>query len=299
MNSRILALLATSIATIIYGVTFTVAKDVMPVYLKPFGFIVLRVGGAAILFWSIGFFIKKQAIEKKDFKRIVIASFFGIALNMLTFFKGLSYTTPISASVMMLTAPILVLVFASLILKERLFFKKVLGVVIGLVGAVILILYGNAGEEGAKSMMLGNLLVFINAASYGLFLVIVRDIIQKYNPIIFVKWLYLFGFFMVLPFGWNEIIIAKWSSMTFSIYSKIGFVIVFSTCVTYLFNLFALSKLKPTTVSVFIYLQPVVATIYALMVGSDSLNTVKIIATILIFTGVYLVTIQGKETTDK
>ena len=124
MNSRILALLATSIATIIYGVTFTVAKDLMPMYLKPFGFIVLRVGGAAILFWSIGFFIKKQAIEKKDFKRIVIASFFGIALNMLTFFKGLSYTTPISASVMMLTAPILVLVFASLILKERLFLKK-------------------------------------------------------------------------------------------------------------------------------------------------------------------------------
>lgn len=290
MNQRTLALIATSIATLIYGVTFTIAKDVMPQYIKPFGFILLRVLGATLVFWGIGFFVKAKPIEWGDLKRVVLASFFGVALNMLTFFKGLSYTTPISASVIMVTAPILVLIFSSIIIKEKLLPRKIIGVLIGLLGAVILILYGNASAENAKNMMLGNFLVFINAASYAMYLVIVKKLITKYNPIVFVKWLYLFGLLFVLPFGFTELVEAKWQAMSTSIYLKAGFVVLFTTCITYLFNLFALSKLKPTTVSVFIYLQPVIATLYALLVGSDSLNIVKISATLLIFLGVFLVT---------
>lgn len=290
MNQRTLALLATSIATIIYGITFTVAKEVMPKYIQPYGFILLRVLGATLVFWVIGLFVKAKPIEKQDYKTIVLASFFGVGLNMLTFFKGLSYTTPISASVMMVTAPILVLIFSSIIIKEKLLPKKIIGVVIGLVGAVILIVYGNTTEENAKNRMLGNFLVFVNAASYAMYLVIVKKLVTKYNPIMFVKWLYLFGLLFVIPFGFTELVEARWQTMTVSIYLKAGFVVLFTTCVTYLFNLFALSKLKPTTVSVFIYLQPVIATLYALLVGSDSLNSIKITATLLIFLGVFLVT---------
>ena len=293
MNQRILALIATSIATLIYGVTFTIAKEVMPVYIKPFGFILLRVGGAALVFWLLGFFVKAKSIEKSDYKKIIIAAFFGVGLNMLTFFKGLSYTTPISASVMMVTAPILVLIFASILLKEKLILRKIAGVVIGLIGAVILITYGSSPGVDATNMMLGNLLVFINAASYAMYLVQVKKLIAKYNPIVFVKWLYLFGFLFVLPFGLSELGEVQWKLMPISICLKAGFVVLFTTCVTYLFNLFALSKLKPTTVSVFIYLQPVIASIYALIVGSDNLDVVKIAATILIFFGVFLVTKQA------
>lgn len=289
MNQRTLAIIATFIATLIYGVTFTIAKDVMPIYIKPFGFILLRVLGATLIFWAIGLFVKAKPIEIKDYKKIALAAIFGVALNMLTFFKGLSYTTPISASVIMVTTPILVLIFSSILIKERLLPKKIAGIFIGLVGAVILIIYGNSSAESGKNIMLGNFLVFINAASYAMYLVIVKELITKYNPIIFVKWLYLFGLVFVLPFGLTELIEAKWHTMTTSIYLKAGFVVLFTTCITYLFNLFALSKLKPTTVSVFIYLQPVIATIYALLVGSDNLNIVKILATLLIFLGVYLV----------
>lgn len=289
MNQRTLAIIATFIATLIYGVTFTIAKDVMPIYIKPFGFILLRVLGATLIFWTIGLFVKAKPIEIKDYKKIALAAIFGVALNMLTFFKGLSYTTPISASVIMVTTPILVLIFSSILIKERLLPKKIAGIFIGLVGAVILIIYGNSSAESGKNIMLGNFLVFINAASYAMYLVIVKELITKYNPIIFVKWLYLFGLVFVLPFGLTELIEAKWHTMTTSIYLKAGFVVLFTTCITYLFNLFALSKLKPTTVSVFIYLQPVIATIYALLVGSDNLNIVKILATLLIFLGVYLV----------
>jgi drug/metabolite transporter (DMT)-like permease len=292
MNQRTLALIAVSIATLIYGVTFTVAKEVMSMYIKPFAFIVLRVGGAAIVFWVLGLFVKGKPIEKSDYKKIIMAAFFGVGLNMLTFFKGLSYTTPISASVMMVTAPILVLIFASILLKERLILRKIIGIIIGLIGAVILIVYGSSPDADAKNMMLGNFLVFINAASYAMYLVQVKKLIAKYNPIVFVKWLYLFGLLFVLPFGLIELTEVQWYLMPTSIYLKAGFVVLFTTCLTYLFNLFALSKLKPTTVSVFIYLQPVIASIYALIVGSDSLNTVKIIATLLIFLGVFLVTKQ-------
>lgn len=295
MNTRTLALIAVFITSLIYGVTFTIAKEVMPLYIKPFGFILLRVGGATIVFWLVGFLIKAKSIEKQDYKHILLASFFGVGINMLTFFKGLSLTTPISAAAIMVMSPIMVLLFASILLKEKLIPRKILGVIIGFIGALLLIIYGNASEGNGENIILGNFLVFINAASYGLYLVLAKKLIKKYNPIVFVKWLYLFGLIWVLPFGFYELAEVQWNLMPTSIYLKAGFVVLFTTCITYLFNLFGLSKLKPTTVSVFIYLQPVIASIYALSVGSDSLNITKIAATLLIFFGVYLVTKQAKS----
>ncbi|MBU3011616.1 DMT family transporter [Polaribacter vadi] len=297
MNKRILALIAVSIATLIYGVNYTIAKEVMPVYIKPFAFILLRVAGGTLLFWFAGLFIKQQKIEKADYKKIVLAAFFGTALNMLAFFKGLSLTAPISASVIMVTSPIMVLVFSSIIIKKAIGLQRILGIFIGLAGAILLITYGNSSSANAANSNFGNFLVFVNAASYGLYLVLAKDLILKYHPIVFVKWLYLFGLFFVVPFSFNELKEVVWQDIPTNIYWNIGFVIVFTSCITYLFNLYGLSKLKPTTVSVFIYLQPVIATIYALIVGSDSLNFVKIVATIIIFLGVFLVTKEVDKAT--
>lgn len=295
MKTRTLALIAVSIATIIYGVNYTIAKDVMPTYVKPYAFILLRVSGATVIFWILSLCIKSQKIEKQDYKKIALASFFGIALNMLSFFKGLSLTTPISASVMMVTSPIMVLLFSFLILKSKIIQRQIIGIGIGLIGAILLIVYGNTTNENASNVALGNFLVFVNATSYGLYLVLVKNLISKYNPLVFIKWLYLFGLIFIIPFGLSEMGDINWISMPTSIYLKIGFVILFTTCITYLFNLYGLSKLKPTTVSVFIYLQPVIASTYALLVGSDSLNLIKISATLIIFLGVYLVTKQTKK----
>lgn len=299
MNTRVLALIAVSIVTIIYGVTFTVAKEVMPHYVKPFGFIFIRVSSAMLIFWIASLFIKNDKVEKGDYKLIALAAFFGIAFNMLTFFKGLNYTTPINASVMMVTSPILVLIFSSIIMKERPTLIKILGVIIGLIGAVVLILYSGSSGGNAKNMMLGNFLVFVNAASYGMYLVVAKKIVGKYKPITFIRWLYLFGFIFMFPFGISEFTEIQWEIIPVSGYVRIGFVVIFASCITYLFNLWALSKLKPTTVSVFIYLQPVVASIYALIVGSDYLDTIKIFATVLIFIGVYLVSKQAHASKSK
>ena len=297
MNQRTFALIAVSIATLIYGVTYTIAKDVMPNYIKPYGFILLRVSSATLIFWTVGLFTKQQKVEKSDYKKILIASFFGITLNMLAFFKGLSLTSPISASVMMVTSPIMVLIFSSILIRKPIGKQRILGVFIGLVGALFLITLGNSSTGTSTNSAFGNFLVFLNAASYGLYLVLAKDLVKKYNPIVFIKWLYLFGLIFVIPFGYSELTAVIWEEIPVNIYWNISFVLLFTTCITYLFNLYGLSKLKPTTVSVFIYLQPVIATIYALIVGSDSLNFVKLCATLLIFLGVYLVTKQVEKST--
>lgn len=296
MRKRQTALLAAFIATSIYGITFTIAKDVMPLFIKPFGFILLRVAIATALFWIVGgLFFKKERIETKDFPRIFAAAVFGVAVNMLSFFKGLSYTTPINAAVIMATAPIMVFLFSIFLLNEKVLIRKIIGIAIGLLGTLILILYGQKSAALGSNIALGNTLVFINASSYSLYLIIVKKLLEKYHPFTFVKWMYLFGVILVLPFGYQELSEVSWQSLSFDIWWKIGFIVVLSTFLTYLLNLFALSKLKPTTVSIFIYLQPVIATLYALYVGSDYLNTVKIIATVCIFTGIYLVSVKFKK----
>jgi drug/metabolite transporter (DMT)-like permease len=289
MGRRNLALVAATLVSIIYGVTFTIAKDVMPHYIDAYGFIALRVGGSVLLFWLVWLFMPKEKIMLGDFPRIIAAAFFGVAFNMLTFFKGLSYTSPISAAVIMVSTPIIVLILSAIIMKERMLKRKIFGIILGLVGTAFLILYGKS-IGNATNAGLGNLLVFANAVSYGFYLIIVKKLMDKYNAHTFVKWIYLFGFIMVLPFGYRELQEVDFAQIPADIGWKIGFVVVFSTFLTYLLNLLSMRELKPTTVAVFIYLQPLFATIFAIGLGKDSLSMVKIISAILIFVGVYLVT---------
>ncbi len=295
MSKRNWALLAATLVSIIYGVTFTIAKDVMPKYVQPFGFITMRVGGSMLLFWLVSFFGRlfrfshNDKVELEDFPRIAAAALFGVALNMLTFFKGLSYTSPIMGAVLMVTTPMIVLILSAIIMKERMQKRKIFGILLGLSGTITLILYGKS-MVNAPNATLGNLLVFINAVSYGFYLIIVKKLMDKYNAFTFVKWIYTFGFIMVLPFGWNEFQAIDWAIVPTTIFWKISFVVIFSTFLTYLLNLVSMRELKPTTVAVFIYLQPLFATIFAVSLGKDDLSLVKLLSAVLIFTGVYLVT---------
>lgn len=295
MSKRNWALLAATLVSIIYGVTFTIAKDVMPKYVQPFGFITMRVGGSMLLFWLVSFFGRlfrfshNDKVELEDFPRIAAAALFGVALNMLTFFKGLSYTSPIMGAVLMVTTPMIVLILSAIIMKERMQKRKIFGILLGLSGTITLILYGKS-MVNAPNATLGNLLVFINAVSYGFYLIIVKKLMDKYNAFTFVKWIYTFGFIMVLPFGWNEFQAIDWAIVPTTIFWKISFVVIFSTFLTYLLNLVSMRELKPTTVAVFIYLQPLFATIFAVSLGKDDLSLVKLLSAVLIFTGIYLVT---------
>ncbi|WP_417882014.1 DMT family transporter [Xanthomarina gelatinilytica] len=293
-KTRVFALIAVFLVQVIYGFTFTFANDVIDDgFIKPFGFIFIRVLGAAILFWILSLFTPKQRIEPKDFIILFFASVFGIALNMLTFFKGLEYTTPIHASVIMTVVPIVVLVLSAFFLKERITGLKIIGILLGFSGAIVLSVYGKSTHV-ADHIPLGNLLVFINAVSYSIYLIVIKKLTSKYHPFTFIKWLFLFGFILVLPFGYGEFSTIAWTSFSPYIVFSVLFVVVGATFTTYLLNPIALRHLKASTVSTFLYIQPVIASIFALLMGSDTMNLIKIVAACLIFTGVYLVTKKPK-----
>jgi drug/metabolite transporter (DMT)-like permease len=289
MSKRVLAIIGATFVALIYGATFIFAKDVMPTYVKPYGFILIRALGAVVLFWLLTFFGPKEKIALNDFPRIIAAALFGVAINQLTFFKGLSMTSPISASVIMVTAPILVLILSAILLKEKIELKKIIGIFIGLTGTSILILYGK-DIQNSPDAGYGNFLVFINASAYAVYLILIKKLITKYHAFTFIKWIYTFGLLFVLPFGYQDFVEIDWESIPTTIYYNIGFVVLFTTFLAYLINLMAMKELKPTTLSVFIYLQPLFASIIAISLQKDELNFIKVISAILIFVGVYLVT---------
>ncbi len=296
MISRNLALFFLCVTALVYGVTYTVAKDVMAGYVEPSGFILVRVFLAGVLFWITGFFTPKQRIDIADIPRLISAGLFGASLNMLSFYKGIQLTSPISAAVIMVNTPLLVLLFSAFLLKEKIEFKRAFGIFLGVVGAVILITMGSNSEGITTSSNWGNFYILLNAIFYGLYLIIVKKLMDKYHPFTLIKWMYLVGFICVLPFGWQEAIAVDWLHLPQSILLKIGFVIIFTTYLNYSLILKAMKALKPTTVSAFIYLQPLIATFFAVSSGKDTLDWIKVSSAILIFSGVYLVSLKSDKT---
>jgi drug/metabolite transporter (DMT)-like permease len=292
MNSRTFALVALFLVQLLYGLNYTFAKVVLNGgYIKPFGFTLLRVIGATILFWLLSLFLKKEHIDNKDYKIIFLAAVFGVATNMLLFLKGLELTTPIHASAIMTTTPIIILIASSLFLKEKITSLKIFGVVLGFIGALVLTIYGNSSRE-ADNVILGNIFVFINAISYSIYIILIKKLTAKYHPFTFIKWLFLFGLVLVTPFGYSEVQEIDWHTFTPFVYFSVGFVIIGATFATYILNPLALSKLKASTVGIFIYLQPVIAGVFAIVMAVDTINYVKVLAMLLIFAGVYLVSLK-------
>jgi len=291
LDKRTLGFLAALGATIIYGLNHTIAKNVMPIYITPFGFILLRVLGAAILFWVVSLFIKPEKIKKKDWPRLIACSFLGMVINMLAFFKGLELSTPVNSSVIITISPIIVFIFSAILLKEKIQFLKTIGIISGFVGAVILVLYTSKTGINAPNIPLGNVLFIVNSFAYGLYLVLVKPLIEKYNIITLLKWLFLLAIFLNLPLTFNEFISVKWTDLPINdAVLPMLFVVVGTTFCTYLFNAYALRTLSPSTVSSFIYLQPIVGIVYAVSTKSDTLSLVSVTGMILIFIGIYLVT---------
>jgi drug/metabolite transporter (DMT)-like permease len=298
MNARPIALLAALGATTIYGLNHTIAKVVMPHYIGAFGFIMLRLSGAALLFWLVSLFTPKEKIDRKDYPRILGVAFLGMCLNMLMFFKGLQLSTPINSGVIVTLTPIIILILSAFFLKEKLTSKKFLGIVLGFTGALVLVLYGNTTQVvNAPNIPLGNLLLLINATSFGAYLVFIKPLTHKYSTITLMKWLFLAGFFMASPITFSEFRAVSWNTLPFEAIWRMGFVVVGTTFLTYLFNVYALKTLQPTTIGAFTYLQPLITILYAVLTGNDILDAVKISACILVFLGVYLVSKKTNQPT--
>ena len=299
MNPRILALLAATAASTIYGINHTLAKGLMPDVIGPYGFIVLRVSGAALLFWIISFFYPSEKVDRKDWGRFVSCAAFGMVINMNMFFKGLELSTPINSSVVITLSPVLLLVLSAFFLKERITLLKGIGIGIGLIGALVLILFGAKTQPNAPNIPLGNILFIINATSYAFYLIFVKKLVAKYSSITLMKFLFLIAFFINLPIGWSQFSEVVWMDLGFSEIWKLVFVVVGTTVLTYLFNIYALKQLSPSVIGVFMYLQPLIATLFAIVMGADRLTPLRILAAVLIFSGVYLSTRKKKPIVSK
>lgn len=281
-------------ANLIYGINYVVAKGIMPDYIKPLGLVLFRTIGAALLFWTFSMFLPKEKVSRKDLLYIAMCALFGVVGNQMLFLAGLNYTSPIDASIMMTTNPILVLIIGSIILKDRITNRKILGIIIGAAGAIWLILYRGDLDFSPRTFS-GNLMILLNATSYAFYLVLIKPIMMKYKPITVLKWAFLFGLIFVIPISANQALQVKWSEIPVNILLSIAYVIILSTFVAFLCNIYALRTVKPTTVSIYIYSQPVIATVVAIVLGQSDLTINKIFAAVLVFTGVYLVSIPHKK----
>jgi drug/metabolite transporter (DMT)-like permease len=290
MDKRTLALLAALGATTIYGLNHTIAKEVMPTYIQGFGFVQVRLLGAASLFWLVSLFIPQQKIDRADLPKMLLCALLGMVVNMLCFFKGIELSTPINSAVLITITPILVFVFSAILIKERLLLPRIVGVILGFIGALVLIVFGNEIRLDAPNIPLGNMLFVINASSFGMYLVLVKSLSAKYTTVHLLKWLFLFGFIMALPISYPEFSEVSWSTLPFEAIWRFGYVIVGTTFMTYLLNVYALKQLKASTVGVFTYLQPLIGIGYAILVGADGLTVYKLVAGAVVLLGVYLVT---------
>jgi drug/metabolite transporter (DMT)-like permease len=296
-NNILYAHLAVLGANLIYGANYSIAKVAMPDFIQPFGFILIRVVVTAIIFLLFSQWYGNEKVERSDLARLFLCAVFGVAINQLLFFKGLDLTTPINAALMMTTNPIMVLIVASILIRERITWKKITGIFIGITGACSLLLFGRTFALGGTTAM-GDLLVLINSLSFGVFLIIVKKMMQKYQTITVMKWVFLFGTLLVSPFGWSEFWSINWSSFTFTVWMSVIYVVIATTSLAYMLNTFALKNLSPTSVSAYIYLQPLFATIVAIMLGKDKLHSIHLLSAALIFIGVYLVTSTRTKSTS-
>lgn len=270
-------------------------KVIMPDYIGPYGLVLLRVISASILFGVLGLFYPTEKIDKQDYLRILTATAFGMCLNMVFFIKGLSLSTPINSSVIITIMPIIVLLLSAVFLSEKITWLKLFGIIFGFAGAITLVLYGSAFTKNAPNIPLGNAMMLINAFSYGAYLVILKPITKKYKVITLMKWMFPFGVLMNLPFGTQELLAVQWLELPWDALWRIAYVLLFTTFLAYLLNMYALREVPPTTIGVLTYVQPIIAILYATFTGNDRMDEVKTLATLLVFLGVYLVTKKRKK----
>ena len=289
MNKRTTAHLALLFTNLFFAINLSAAKHLTNSQIaKPFGINVVRVGVSMILFWLL-FLLKpvKVKIEKQDIKRFLLCAITGVAINQLLFLKGLSLTYSIHASLLMLTTPILIVFIAAWILRERLSPVKLIGLALGIGGAAVLVLGKENSGEG-NDILFGDILILINAVSYTFYFVLVKPLMLKYDPIVIIRWIFSFGFFLVLPFGWVEFTQIQWAHFTTIDYTCMALVVLTGTFLAYLFNVYGIKILGASVAGFYIYTQPVFAALIAMIFLKEPLSLYKMIAALLIFAGVFL-----------
>lgn len=296
MNKRTIAHIALIFTNIFFAINLTAVKHLTNLQLaKPFGINVVRIAISALLLWML-YLLKPVDIKiaRADRMRLLLCAITGIALNQMFFLKGLSLTYPIHAALLLLITPILIVFIAAWILKERLGFFKIAGLALGISGATVLIVAKDNSGNG-DNVLLGDLFIIINAVFYTVYFVLVKPLMLKYNPIVILRWVFTIGLVLVLPFGWIEFTEIPWQRYAAIDFTSMALVAVTGTFLAYLFNLYGIKILGASIAGFYIYTQPVFAVLISMLVLHEQLDLYKVIAALLIFSGVYLANKQIKN----
>lgn len=289
-TSRLKALIALSFAEIFWGMMAPIGKAAMDAGISSLTLTLLRILGATLCFWLIGLIGPKEHIKKQDYIKLFFAGMFYIVLNQGSYVIGLSFTSPIDASVICTSLPLVTLLLSYFIFKEKIGFKKIAGVITGGVGAIVLIT-SNLKGTATDSSVGGNLIVLCSQISVGIYLVLFRNLIIRYHVFTLIKWMFLFSSLVFTPIAAPDLLNDLRNSFSLAVWLNVAYVVLFGTVMSYVLIIFAQKTLKPAVVSIFNYIQPLVATILALLIGNGVLSWIKLIAIILIIVGVTIVSV--------
>ncbi|MDG2426674.1 MAG: DMT family transporter [Flavobacteriales bacterium] len=307
-----LAHAALVVVSLIYGANYIIAKGLMPDRIGPSGFITLRVTGAGLLFWLLMAARRPSAhnprprISRSDYPRLALCGLTGVAINQLMFFNGLSLTSPVNASLIMTINPIWVLLASFVMLGSPITRLKALGIALGAAGAIGLLLNSAAAGSSPHAHPLGDAMVLVNALSYGVYLVAVRPLMSKYSPLTVIAWVFLFGWLFSTPFGAHQVTQIRWSAFALEHWGALAFVVVATTFLAYLLNIFAIKYVQPTVVAAYIYLQPLLAVAFSWLLSRgggpnylDGVGAVELAFGGMICIGVFLVSRVGVNAHSK
>jgi drug/metabolite transporter (DMT)-like permease len=289
LNSTTKAYWAVLAVNLLFGINFSIVKLISPKFIQPFGLNFIRVAVTVLLFWILfAFKPGKGGIHKKDIPRFLLCALTGVAINQLLFIKGLTLTTPIHASLLILITPVFIIIMSLAIGSERLSLLKLSGLFLGISGSALLILSKEDSTIGTN-LLLGDILIVINAISYAFYYVLVKQLMQQYTALQVTRWVFTFGLVLITPFCWQQFSTTNWQLFDTSEWVSLSFVVLGATFFAYLFTVYGLQHLSASTAGSFIYLQPIFSSVFSFLVFGETLTSSKIIAAFLIFTGVYLV----------
>jgi len=280
-------------ANVMWGLNAPIGKSVLMEF-SPLSVTTFRMVGAAIAFWVLSIFCPKENVESKDLLKLFFAALFGVVFNQGCFIFGLSLTSPIDASIVTTTTPIITMIVAAMYLKEPITNKKILGIFIGAMGALTLILSSQVASSGQSGSIVGDLFCLIAQLSFAVYLTVFRDLITKYSPVTISKWLFIYASVCFIPFSYHDVTAIDFTAIPLNMILQISYVVLCATFLSYILTMLGQRLLRPTLVSMYNYVQPIVASIVAVAIGMDTFGWQKGIAIALVFLGVYVVT-QSKS----
>lgn len=287
------------IANVLFAINMPISKYLLPEHVAPEALTLLRMLFACVMFWITSLFVAKEKVSLKDLGLLFICAMCGIAINQSMFIAGLNRTSPVDASIIATAGPIYVMLLAAIILKEPITKQKAFGVLLGVIGGVMLILSSTQADSKSGDFR-GDLMIVFSNFMYSIYAVVSKPLSQRYSSVTIMKWMFLFSSIVLLPIMYRQVLempafyrdTIDWKET-----SAIFYVLMGATFIPYLLIPMSLRRLRPTTVSMYNYVQPIVASFIAVMVGQDTFTVGKFFSTALVFTGVYLVT-QSKSRED-